>query len=410
MTGEGYVLVGGGIAAATTAATLRRRGFDGAIVVVAAEPEPPYQRPPLSKGLLVGTSQATDIRARPPEWYAEQNVELRLGVRATDIDPAAHSVSLSSGDRLRYDALVLATGLRPRRLPGFAGERVHYLRTLADARALREQLDRAERLVVLGAGFVGSEVAASAVALGKQVTIFEPAPAPLAAVLGTEMGGVLMEIHREHGVVVRLGEHVTDVTDTGTGLVLTSSRGDQVECDLVLVAVGSIPNIELAESAGLATGNGITVDEYGATSAPDVYAVGDVASRHHPAYGEPVRVEHHDNAIRQGVNLAANLTGTPTPYAEAHWFWSDQYEHTLQSVGRPRNLDALIVRGSPGERSFSAFSLTDGTIDAVISLNRPGDVLAVRRMLFTPHEVTEQQLRDESTPLKQLIPRPAART
>jgi 3-phenylpropionate/trans-cinnamate dioxygenase ferredoxin reductase subunit len=406
----GYVLVGGGIAAATTAATLRRRGFDGAIVLVAEEPEPPYQRPPLSKGLLTGSSRITDIRARPPEWYTEQDVELRLGVRATEIDPATHSVTLSSGDQLGYDALVLATGLRPRRLPGFAGERVHYLRTLADVRALREQLDSAERIVVLGAGFVGSEVAASAVALGKQVTIFEPAPAPLASVLGIEMGRVLMEIHREHGVIVRLGEYVTDVTDTGSGLVLTSSQGDRVECDLVLVAVGSLPNVELAQAAGLATDNGITVDEYGRTSAPDVYAVGDVASRHHPAYGEPVRVEHHDNAIRQGVNLAANLTGTPTPYAEAHWFWSDQYEHTLQSVGRARNLAELVVRGSPEERSFSAFALTEGRIDAVIALNRPGDVLAVRRMLFTPHAVTDEQLRDESVPLKQLIPKPAART
>jgi 3-phenylpropionate/trans-cinnamate dioxygenase ferredoxin reductase subunit len=220
----------------------------------------------------------------------------------------------------------------------------------------------------------------------------------------------LMEIHREHGVQVRLGEHVTDVTDTGSGLVLTSSGGDRVECDLVLVAVGSVPNVELAESAGLTVANGIVADEYGRTSAADVYAVGDVASRHHPEYGEPVRVEHHDNAIRQGVNLAANLTGTPTPYAEAHWFWSDQYEHTLQSVGRPSDLNSLIVRGTPAERKFSAFSLTDGRIDAVIALNRPGDVLAVRRMLFTPHSVTEDQLRDESVPLKQLIPRPAART
>jgi 3-phenylpropionate/trans-cinnamate dioxygenase ferredoxin reductase subunit len=410
MSRQRHVLVGGGVAAAAAAVHLRERGFDGEIVLVGDEPEPPYERPPLSKEFLVGATGFDDILAKPADWYREQDVELRLGVRATGIDPRAHTVTLSTGDELGYAALVLATGLRSRRLPGFDGDRVHYLRTAADARRLRASLADADRLVVLGAGFIGCEVAAAAVALGKQVTVFEPAPTPLALALGTAIGSVLTEIHREHGVVVRTGEYVTAMAETPAGLVLTSNLGDRVECDLVLVGVGSQLNVELAAAAGLATGNGILVDEYGHTSAPDVYAVGDVAARHHPMYGEAIRVEHHDTAQRQGADVATNLTGQAVPWAAAHWFWSDQYEHTLQSAGRPRDLDDLVIRGSLAERSFSAFSLVDGRIHGVISLNRPGDVLAVRRALFVPHTVTGAQLRDESVPLKRLLPRAVVRT
>jgi 3-phenylpropionate/trans-cinnamate dioxygenase ferredoxin reductase subunit len=393
-----YVLVGGGAAAAATAAGLRRRGFDGELVLVGEEPEPPYDRPPLSKDVLTGGDV---VPARKPEWYADNGVELRLGTRVAAVDVGSHRVKLDDGDDLAYDALVLATGLRPRTLPGFDGDRVHHLRTAADARRLRAELAGAERLVVLGAGFVGCEVAASAVALGKRVTIFEPAPAPLARVLGPQVGAALVDVHRANGVEVRTGEHVTALARTAAGLVLTSSTGDRVECDLVLVAVGAVPNVELAVDAGIATGDGILVDEYGRTSAPDVWALGDVAAQLH--HGRRVRVEHHDNALRQGVTVAANLTGGEVAHTDPHWFWSDQYEHKLQSVGHPRDLCDVVVRGSVEERRFSVFSLTDGRIDAVVALNRPGDVLAVRRVLHRPHRVTADQLRDDSVPLKQLL-------
>lgn len=393
-----YVLVGGGVAAAATAAGLRRRGFDGEIVLVSDEPEPPYERPPLSKDVLGGGDV---VPARKPEWYADNGVELRLGTRATALDPGGRTVGLGDGDRLAYDALVLATGLRARRLPGFEGERIHYLRTAADARRLRAELAEAERVAILGAGFIGCEVAASAVALGKQVTIFEPEPAPLARALGTRIGAALVDIHRARGVVVRTGEYVESFTRTAGGLVLTSNLGDRVEADLVLVGVGALPNVALAAAAGIDTGDGILVDEYGRTSAPDVWALGDVAAQMH--HGRRARVEHHDNALRQGQIVAANLTGDAVPHTDAHWFWSDQYDHTLQSVGHARDLDDLVVRGSVAERRFAAFSLTGGRIDAVIALNRPGDVLAVRRVLHTPHAVTADQLRDESVPLKELL-------
>jgi 3-phenylpropionate/trans-cinnamate dioxygenase ferredoxin reductase subunit len=397
MTTARYVLVGGGVAAATTAAGLRRRGFDGELVLVGEEPEPPYERPPLSKAFLGGADVAP---ARKAEWYADNGVELRLGTRVTAVDTRTRTVQLDDGE-IGYDALVLATGLRPRRLPGFDGDRVHYLRTAADARRLRDALAGAEHLVILGAGFIGCEVAASAVALGKTVTIFEPEPTPLARALGVLIGTALLDVHRARGVEVRTGEYIESCTPGTGALVLTSNLGHRVEADLVLVGVGAQPNVELAVAAGIETGDGILVDECGRTSAPDVYALGDVAAQLH--HGRRIRVEHHDNALRQGMSLAATLTGDPVPHTDPHWFWSDQYEHKLQSVGHARDLDDLIVRGSIEDQRFAAFSLTDGRIDAVIAVNRPGDVLAVRRALYSPHQVTADQLRDESVPLKELL-------
>jgi 3-phenylpropionate/trans-cinnamate dioxygenase ferredoxin reductase subunit len=398
------VLVGGGVAAAATAMALRRRGYDGAITLVAGEPEPPYQRPPLSKDFL--TAGSDPFPACPPGWYADHDVELRLGTRADALDLDRRRV-LAGGDELAYDSLVLATGLRARTLPGFDGERVHHLRTAADARRLRDELAAAERLVILGAGFIGCEVAASAVALGKRVTILEPEPAPLARALGARIGGALVGIHRDRGVDLRTGEYATSMDRTADGLVLTTNLGDRVAGDLVLVGVGARPNVELAEAAGIATGNGILVDEYGRTSAPDVWALGDVAAQLH--HGVRVRVEHHDNAQRQGTTVAANLTGDAVAHTDAHWFWSDQYEHKLQSVGRPRDPEDLVVRGDLASGRFSAFSLTGGRIDAVIALGRPGDVLAVRRVLHLPHEVSAEELRDESVPLKDLLAAATAR-
>jgi 3-phenylpropionate/trans-cinnamate dioxygenase ferredoxin reductase subunit len=394
------VLVGGGVAAAATAAALRRRGYDGEIVLVADEPDAPYERPPLSKDVLAGGAV---VPARKPEWYADNGVELRLGTRATSIDTATRTVRLTGGDDLRYDTLVLATGMRARRLAGFEGERIHYLRSAADARALRAELAGAERVVVLGAGFVGCEVAASAIGLGKQVTIFEPEPTPLARVLGVKIGAAVLDIHRARGVEVRTGEYVESCTPSGDRLVVDSNLGYRTEADLVVVGVGALPNADLALYAGIETGDGIVVDEYGRTSAPDVWALGDVASQTH--HGRRVRVEHHDNALRQGQTVAANITGERKPHTDPHWFWSDHYEHKLQSVGHVRDLDDLVLRGSVEEGVFSAFSLTDGRLDGVISLGRPGDVLAVRRALHAPHAVTADELRDESLPLKQLLSR-----
>lgn len=400
------VLVGGGVAAAATAAHLRENGYDGEVVLVAAEDVLPYERPPLSKDFLTGACEFPGLYGA--DWYRDKEIELMLGVSVDELDVTGQAVGLSTGERLAYTEVVLATGVRPRKLPGFDGEGVHYLRTAADATGLRAEMSEVDRVTVLGAGFVGCEVAASAIGLGKQVTVFEPEPVPLRRVLGETIGKIMTDIHRERGVVVRAGEYVTELTRTRTGLVLTTNLGDRVETDLVVVGVGSAPNSELAEAAGLAVDNGILVDEYGRTSVSTVYAAGDVARQHHPRYGTSIRVEHHDTATRQGMNLALNICGTDTPFAESHWFWSDQYDHSVQSAGRIGDPADLVVRGDLAARNFSAFSLAGNRIQGVLALNRPRDVFDTRKLLFQPHEVTPEQLADESVPLKRL--RPAART
>lgn len=402
-----FVLIGGGVATAAAATGLRDAGFDGEIVLVAGEPHLPYERPPLSKEFLAGTFRRADFQVNQQSWYADNDVELLLGTRAHELDLAGRRVSLSDGCSLTYDALVLGTGVRARTLPGFGGERVHVLRTLADAERLGERLASGRHLVILGAGFIGCEVAAVAAARGVRVTVFEPEPLPLGRVLGAEVGSAVIGIHSEHGVEIRTGEVVTDMSETPSGVELRTGDGELVECDELLVGVGTVPNAELAVEAGIEVDGGILTDEYGRTSAPDVYAIGDVAARLHPVYGRRLRVEHHDTAWRHGANLARNLLGEPEPFTEEHWFWSDQYEHNLQSLGQFTGEGKQVIRGSVEQRSFSVFSLADGRIRAVVALDRSRDVLQARKLMAVPHEVTEEQLADEGFQLKSLLPRKA---
>jgi 3-phenylpropionate/trans-cinnamate dioxygenase ferredoxin reductase subunit len=399
-----FVLVGGGVATAATATHLRDAGFDGEIVLVAGEPHPPYERPPLSKEFLAGSVERADFRSNPENWYADNDVELLLDTRAQGLDVAARRLSLSDNRSLEYDALVLGTGVRARTLPGFAGERVHFLRTVADSERLGERLAGATHLVILGAGFIGCEVAAIAAAKGVRVTVFEPEPVPLSRALGQEIGAAMVHIHGEHGVEIRTGQAVTAMAENGSGIELRTGDGELVKCDELLVGVGSVPNAELAAEAGLEVDGGVVTDEFGRTSAPDVYAIGDVAARLHPAHGRRIRVEHHDTALRHGANMARNLLGAAEPFTEEHWFWSDQYEHNLQSLGQLSGDAKLVIRGSVEERSFSVFSIADGRIRAVVSLDRPRDVLQARKLMAVPHEITEAQVADESFALKSLLP------
>jgi len=401
------VVVGGGVASATAITGLRAAGFDGRITLVSAENTVPYERPPLSKEFLRG-ADGGGTTVPDAAWYAEQQIELRLGVRADRLDLAARTVALSDGSAIGYDQLLLATGVRPRVLPGLAGDGVCYLRTVSDAAALRDRIGAAGHVAVLGGGFIGCEVAASAIQLGKRATILEALPTLLHRALGTELGEVVAGIHRDEGVDVRTGQVVTGVRSRPGGGVRIGTAGGDVDADVLVVGVGTVPNAELAVDAGLAAGDGIHVDEYFATSAPGVYAIGDVAAQHLPGHGR-VRVEHHDTAIRHGRAVARNMAGRPEPFGDVHWFWSDQYEHVVSSAGLPGGTDGLILRGSPGQRSFSAFRLDDGRVRAVISLNRPKDVLDVRRLITRDHHATAAQLQDESIPLKRLAaPRPAA--
>jgi len=396
------VVIGGGAGSAAAVAELRKQGFDGSLTLVSAENTVPYERPPLSKGFLLGTSGQVPVK--DAAWYEQASVELILGSRATGLDPAARTVTLSGGAVLGYDQLLLATGVRPRVLPGLDGDGVCYLRTGEDAAALRDRMTAAGHVAVLGGGFIGCEVAAAAIRLGKRATILEALPTLLHRALGPELGDVVAGIHRDEGVDVRTGQQVLGIRPRRGGVRISTAAGD-VDADVLVVGVGTVPNTELAEQAGLPAGHGIEVDECFATAAPGIYAIGDVAAQHLPGHGRRVRVEHHDTAVRHGRVAARNMAGQREPFADVHWFWSDQYDHTISSAGLIPGSDGpgeLVIRGSLEQRSFSAFSLDGDRVRAVISLNRPRDVLDARRLIARNHSATAAQLCDESLPLKRL--------
>ena len=396
------MVIGGGAGSAAAVAELRKQGYDGSLTLVSAENTVPYERPPLSKGFLLGTSGQVPVK--DAAWYEQASVELILGSRATRLDLAARTVTLSGGAVLGYDQLLLATGVRPRVLPGLDGDGVCYLRTSEDAAALRDRMTAAGHVAVLGGGFIGCEVAAAAIRLGKRTTILEALPTLLHRALGPELGDVVAGIHRDEGVDVRTGQQVLGIRPRRGGVRISTAAGD-VDADVLVVGVGTVPNTELAEQAGLPAGHGIEVDECFATAAPGIYAIGDVAAQHLPGHGRRVRVEHHDTAIRHGRVAARNMAGQREPFADVHWFWSDQYDHTISSAGLIPGSDGpgeLVIRGSLEQRSFSAFSLDGDRVRAVISLNRPRDVLDARRLIARDHSATAAQLCDESLPLKRL--------
>ena len=396
------MVIGGGAGSAAAVAELRKQGFDGSLTLVSAENTVPYERPPLSKGFLLGTSGQVPVK--DAAWYEQASVELILGSRATRLDLAARTVTLSGGAVLGYDQLLLATGVRPRVLPGFDGDGVCYLRTGEDAAALRDQMTAAGHVAVLGGGFIGCEVAAAAIRLGKRATILEALPTLLHRALGPELGDVVAGIHRDEGVDVRTGQQVLGIRPRRGGVRISTAAGD-VGADVLVVGVGTVPNTELAEQAGLPASRGIEVDECFATAAPGIYAIGDVAAQHLPGVGQRVRVEHHDTAIRHGRVAARNMLGQREPFSDVHWFWSDQFDHTISSAGLIPGSDSpgeLVIRGSLEQRGFSAFSLDGNRVRAVISLNRPRDVLDARRLIARDHSATAAQLRDESLPLKRL--------
>ena len=396
------MVIGGGAGSAAAVAELRKQGFDGSLTLVSAENTVPYERPPLSKGFLLGMSGQVPVK--DAAWYEQASVELILGSRATRLDLAARTVTLSGGAVLGYDQLLLATGVRPRVLPGLDGDSVCYLRTGEDAAALRDRMTAAGHVAVLGGGFIGCEVAAAAIRLGKRATILEALPTLLHRALGPELGDVVAGIHRDEGVDVRTGQQVLGIRPRRGGVRISTAAGD-VDADVLVVGVGTVPNTELAEQAGLPAGHGIEVDECFATAAPGIYAIGDVAAQHLPGHGRRVRVEHHDTAIRHGRAAARNMLGQREPFADVHWFWSDQYDHTISSAGLIPGSDGpgeLVIRGSLEQRNFSAFSLDGDRVRAVISLNRPRDVLDARRLIARNHSATAAQLCDESLPLKRL--------
>ena len=358
-----HVIVGGGLAGAEAAEAMREHGFDGPIVLVGAEPEPPYERPPLSKGHLRGETPLEAAHVHPAGWYAEHGVELRLGTTATAIDPGARRVALDDGGAVAYDRLLLATGAVPRRppIPG-AGDLagVHVLRSAADVAGLRAALAAGGPLVVVGGGWIGCEVAASARQMGVDVALVELAPAPLAAVLGERLGRWFADLHRAHGVRLHLGAGVQRIDGAGRAERVTLADGTRLDAAAVLLGVGVAPDTRLAASAGLAVDDGIVCDELLRTSVPDVYAAGDVAAAWHPRYGRHLRVEHWSTALHQGHAAGAAMAGAATPYERVPSFFSDQYDTGLEYAGLHGPHDRLVVRGSLDAGAFQALWVDAG--------------------------------------------------
>ena len=374
MRQQRIVIVGASLAGATAAATLREDGFDGEIQLIGAEAQPPYNRPPLSKGYLRQQERFEDQLVKPAAYYAEQRIELTLGMRATAIDAKQKVVALEGGERVVYDRLLVTTGGRNRVLsiPGANLENVFQLRTVEDCDRIRAVTQRGRRAVVVGLGFIGSEVSASLRQLGIEVAAVEGSRVPLARVLGEEVGQVLAGIHREKGVDLVLEDSVATIEGSGRVERVRTQKGRVLGCDLVVAGIGIVPNAELLAAAGAQVENGVLVDERCQTSLPDVFAAGDVTNHLHPIFGR-LRVEHWNNGYQQGRAAARSLLGGRQPYDYVHSFWSDQYEHAIEYVGFAASWDRVVFRGRPESRKFLGFYLKDGILRAAVGLNRGGD-------------------------------------
>ena len=381
--GAGIVVVGGGHCAGQLVARLRAEGHEGAITMVGAETHPPYQRPPLSKSYLAGEVGVERVLLRPAAFYEEKGIALRLGVPVREIDPEGRCIALENGERLAYAQLVLATGAVVRRLtvPGAELAGIGYLRTIADSDAIRSALEEGTRLVVVGGGYIGLEVASVAARRGVSVTVVEAESRLMSRVVSPEVSAWYLALHREAGVDVRTNASVAAFEGEGRGSRVRCTDGTRIAADFVVVGVGIGANDGLAAEAGLETDDGVVVDEYGATSRPGVWAAGDCTSHPSPLYGRRVRLESVHNAMSQARSVAANLCGKTTAYDEAPWFWSDQYDAKLQIVGLAEGAEERVVRGDPAGGAFTVFHLRGGTVVAAETVNGMRDHLACRKLV-----------------------------
>ena len=362
-----FVIVGGGLAGAKAAEALRDGGFDGELVLFGSEPERPYERPALSKGYLLGKDTRDSVFVHSADWYPEHNVDLRAGVTVAMIDPAAHLVTFEGGT-LGYDKLLLATGASARRvdLPGAGLGNVLYLRTLPESDALREAFTPDARVVIVGAGWIGLEAAAAARTAGASVTVLEPQPTALYRVLGPELGEKFARLHRSHGVEFRFGESAAEFRAAGPGSdrvgTVVTTAGAELPADVVVVGIGVTPNVGLAESAGLEVGNGVVTDSALRTSAPDIFAAGDVASSYHPLLGRHLRMDHWSNALNGGKAAGLSMLGQQIEYNRVPYFYSDQYDLGMECAGLPSlgTYDQVVFRGDADALEFIAFWLKEG--------------------------------------------------
>lgn len=397
-----HVIIGASLAGAKAAEALRDSGYEGPIVLIGQEQQRPYERPPLSKGYLLGTSDREQIFVHPADWYADHGVELRLGLTATAIDPAARTVQLSDGESVGWTKLLLTTGSSPRRLnvPGADGESVRYLRTVEESEQLKEDFKPGARIVIVGAGWIGLETAAAARIAGAEVTVLEVAELPLLRVLGPEVARIFADLHRDHGVVLRFGVQVAEIRADGVLL------GDStlVPADTVVIGVGVTPNTELAAAAGLEVDNGIRADEHLRTSHPDIFAAGDAVNAYHPFYDRPIRVEHWANALNQPAVAASSMLGREAVYDRLPYFFTDQYDLGMEYTGyvQPDGYDRVVFRGDIAAREFIAFWLADGRVLAGMNVNVWDVVDPIRNLVRSRRTVDPAQLADPQVPLEDL--------
>ena len=370
-TDQTLVIVGASLAGAKAAEGARAAGFDGRVVLIGDERGVPYERPPLSKAVLRGEAAPETTNVHDDGFYAAQDIELWTGRTVEALDPDTRHVRLDGDEHVAFTSAVLATGAAPRRLdvPGSALEGLHYLRSVGDSVKLGEAVQAARRVAVIGAGWIGSEVAASARQMGAEVVLIDPAPTPLHRVLGDQIGDVFLRLHADHGVHLRLRTGVAELRGTNSVEQVVLSNGDVEDADVVVIGVGVTPRVELAVAAGLKVDNGIVVDEHLQSNAPGVYAAGDIAAAWHPHYGQHLRVEHWSNALNQGVTAGANAAGGSETYARLPYFFSDQYDLGLEYVGHSDPTDAVVVRGSIADREFIAFWHRDGVVTAAMNVN-----------------------------------------
>src|SRR3954452_11947996 len=401
-----HVIVGAALAGAKAAEALRQEGFDGRIVLLGSESELPYERPPLSKEYLRGEAPREKARVHEEGYYESHDIELRTATTATAIDTQASEVELEGGERLRYDRLLLATGAEPRRLTvsGADLDGVHYLRNLNDSDALAALLAKGSgRVAVIGAGWIGSEVAASARTKGLDVALVEMTDVPLERVLGREVGEIYADVHRKHGVELHLGTGVDALEGAGRVERVRLAGGETIDCDFAVVGVGVVPRTKLAEEAGLEVGNGIQVSKRLETSVAGVFAAGDVANAFHPFYGTKVRVEHWANALNQPATGAQAMLGKEgVSYDRLPYFFSDQYDVGMEYVGYVSEWDEVVIRGDASAPEFVAFWLKDGAVQAGMNVNVWDVVEPIRELIGSRQQVDAARLRDTDVPIEEL--------
>jgi len=405
MSDQTCIIIGASHAAAQLAPSLRQQGWEGKIIVIGDEPYVPYHRPPLSKAFLSGEKDVDGLLIRPAAIYEKNNIEFKLGARVEVIDRAHKTVTLQSGEVLNYDKLALCTGSRVRKvtLPGTDLEGVHYLRDIRDVEGIKQHVGKGKKAVIVGGGYIGLETASVLNKLGMNVTVLEMAPRVLARVTAPELSEFYTRVHTDEGVTIKTGIAVSGLEGKGQVQKVLCADGSSFDADLVVIGVGIIPNVELAEACGLNVDNGIVVDEFARTNDPDIVAAGDVTNHPNKYYNRRLRLESVPNATDQAKSAAASICGKDVEYSSLPWFWSDQYDLKLQIAGLSQGYDQVVIRGDRDSRNFAAFYLQEGKLISADCVNRPQEFMISKRLIADQIPVDAEKLADESIAPKELL-------